>query len=393
MRNVITAAVIIILLVVAAVWLLLPPLQSATAQIVAGKVAIPVVVLVVLWRLIKSLIPERAKLFIAYLLRKSGYLPLELKRVVVRNEVEGNLNRAVKEFGCEGSRLLPHPASLVWVSPNEFSPDSFFRDGRIIIRLDYSENPHRNIVEAALLYCRTGLVPETRRYLWDGFRRALDLAFVHAVLERNDLRDGLLYFVQEVIGGELETKASVKTEYNTLQELDERGYFTRILLPELRDYAGRVHSADTRTQHRQWIANFLDFLMQITRDQGERALDHIQKRFRVSIVIVGKPWKLAFEGQRPYLKRIAKCATLGARTVFLVGNSSTVPDIAKNARRLGIADSSECGSYYASLRTKIQRVWCARLEISEQTAASAMERIPGIEEWPDFETTVETEAD
>lgn len=389
-RNAIVTVVIIILVIVAAVWLLLPQIQSAGAQIVVGKVAIPVVVLIVLWKLVKSIFPEGAKLFVASLLRKIGYLPLELKRVVVRNEIEGNINRAVREFGCEGSRLLPHPASLVWVSPGELSPDSFFRDGRIIIRLDYSENPHRNIVEGALLYCRAGLVPETRRYLWSEFRQALDLVFVHAVLERNDLREGLLYFVQEVIGGELETKASVKTEYNTLQELDEWGYFTRILLPELRDYAGRVHSADTRTQHRQWIANFLGFLMQITREQTERALDHIQKRFRVSIIIVGKSWKLAFEGQRPYLKRIAKCAASGARTVFLVGPSSTIPDIAKNARRLGIADSSECESYYASLRTKIRKVWCARLEISEQTAASAMERIPGIEDWPEFETIVET---
>ena len=92
-----------------------------------------------------------------------------------------------------------------------------------------------------------------------------------------------------------------------------------------------------------------------------------------------------------------KCSTPGAMAeeftlsfTVTVGNSSTIPDIAKNARRLGIADSSECGSYYASLRTKIQRVWCARLGISEQTAASAMERVPGIEDWPDFEATVET---
>ena len=150
-RYLMVAAVVIILVIIAAVWLLLPQIQLSGAHIVIGKVTIPVVVLIALWKLVKSVFPEQAKLFIAALLRKSGYLPLELKRVVVRNEVEGNLNKAVGEFGCEGSRLLPHPASLTWVSPGDISPDSFFRDGRIIIRLDYSENPHRNIVEAALL--------------------------------------------------------------------------------------------------------------------------------------------------------------------------------------------------------------------------------------------------
>ena len=112
------------------------PNTISGSTIIAGRVAIPVAVLAGVWKLIKSVFPETAKLFVAHILRKIGYLPLELKRIVVRNEVEGNLNRAVKEFGGEGSRFLPHPASLVWVSPSELSADSFFRDGKIIIKLD-----------------------------------------------------------------------------------------------------------------------------------------------------------------------------------------------------------------------------------------------------------------
>lgn len=393
-RNAIITVVIIILVVVAAVWLLLPQIQSTGAQLVIGKVTIPVIVLIALWKLVKWVFPEGVKLFVASLLRKIGYLPLGLKRVVVRNEVEGNLNTVVKEFGREGSRLLPHPASLVWVSPGELSPDSFFRDGRIIIRLDYSENPHRNIVEGALLYCRAGLVPETRRYLWNEFRQALDLAFVNAVLERNDLREGLLYFAQEVTERELQTNPGVQKEYNTLYELHEHGYFTRILLPELRDYAGRVHTADTRTQHQQWITNFVDFLMEMTREHphGTKwALDHIRTRFRTSIIIVGDPYKLAFQGQRLYLKTIAKCATNGARTIFLIGTSGAIPDITKNATKLKIVDASECGSYHVSRHDKTQRFWCARLEVSEQTAASALERVPGIKDWPDFKVEAKTD--
>ena len=176
-----------------------------------------------------------------------------------------------------------------------------------------------------------------------------------------------------------------------MHELYEHGYFTRILLPELRDYAGRVHTADTRTQHRQWIANFVDFLMEMTRDYPsgtKRALDHIRTRFRTSIIIVGEASKLAFQGQRPYLRRIAKCATSGARTIFLIGSSNAIPDIAKNAGKLKIVDASECESYHMSQRDRVRRLWCARLEVSEQTAASALERIPDIEEWPDFEATV-----
>jgi len=230
--------------------------------------------------------------------------------------------------------------------------------------------------------------------LWNELRHALDLNFVQAVLERNDLREGLLYFKQDVLEHELETRPDVQRDYSTLRDLHEHGHFTRILLPELRDYAGRVHTADTRTQHQQWIANFIDFVVEATREHPsgtKRVLDHIRKRFRVSIIIVGEPWKLAFEGQRPYLKRIAKCATLGARTVFLIGTSEAIPDIAKSARNLEIVDSSECESHHVTIRERIQQVWCARLEISEQTATSALSRVPAIEEWPDFEVEVESD--
>lgn len=393
-RKAAVVAVIVILVAFAALWLLLPQIQSGGAQATVGKVGIPVGVVIALWQLVKSLFPEEAKLFVAFVLRKIGHLPVELKRTVVRNEVEGNINRAVKEFGCEGSRLLPHPASVVWVSPGELSPDSFFRDGRIIIKLDYSENPHRNIVEGGMLYCKAGLVPETRCYLSDQFRHGLDLVFVQAVLERNDLREGLLYFAQEVAQRELAESPDVKKHYDRFYELHEHGYFTRILLPELRDYAGRVHIADTRRQHHGWIENFVDFLMEMTKEHppgSEWALDHVKKRFRVSVIIIGKPRILAFQGQRPYLKRIARCAQEGARTIFLIGTSNAIPGIAKNAVSLTIADSSTCDSYHVTWRESVQRVWCARLEISEQTAALALDRVEGMESWPDFEATAGTD--
>jgi hypothetical protein len=242
-----------------------------------------------------------------------------------------------------------------------------------------------------MLYCKAGLVPETRCYLSEQFRRGLDLVFVRAVLERNDLREGLLYFVQEVAQRELAENSDVRKHYDRFYELHEHGYFTRILLPELRDYAGRVHIADTRKQHHGWIENFVDFLVEMAKEHppgSEWALDHIKKRFRVSVIIIGNPRKLAFQGQRPYLKRIARCAQEGARTIFLIGTSGAIPDITDTAKSLRIADSSICDSYYMTWRENVQRVWCARLEISEETSVNALDRVPDMEAWPDFEATV-----
>ncbi len=394
LRKVVTPLLFIIIGILAAFWIFLLLTEAKEAQAVVGKIALPTTIVVGVWKLIQMVFPEAAKLFIAWLLRRIGKLPLNFKRMVVRNEVEGNLTRALKEYGCAGSGFTPHLPKVEWTSDVDITPDSFFRDGKIIVRMDYSDNPHRNIVESSLLYCKAGLLPETRHYLWRTITRALDLVFIGAVLERNNLRDGALYFKQEILEPELSEDAEVEESYSGLFGLHEHGYFTRILLPELRDYAGRVHHADTRAQHKQWIVNFVAFLMEAAKEHKpgtKRALDHIKGRFKVSIIIVGERWKVALQGQRPYLKRIAMCTNSGAQTVFLIGTSDSIPAIAKNAVKFGVADRNECESYHTTWRRKIQRTWCARLTISPQTASYAAQHIQELQEWPDFETEEDTQ--
>ena len=388
-RMALVAAAFVIVMA-GAVWIFLASQQAAA---VAGKTIIPVFTALILYVLSQVVFPEATKLFLAWLLRKLKRLPRVLKQWVIASEIDGNLTRAVKEYGAEGSGMLPYKPKLVWVSAGEVKPTSFRRGRKIIIMLDYSDDPHRNIVEAALLYCRTGLIPETRRYLWSSLRRSLDLVFVKAVLERNGLDDGLLYFMQDVLERELEKTPNVGQDYNTLHGLHERGVFTRILLPELRDYAGRVERADTRAQHEAWIKNFIDFLESATQQRphgSKRVLDHIRKRFRVSVVIVGEPQKLAYHGQKLYLKAIAMCAMQGARVVFVLGDSRTIPSIAKNALELGIADAKDCQSYHRTLRDQVRQIWCVRLDISEQTAASAADRIAEMKDWPELDAAPET---
>ena len=37
-------------------------------------------------------------------------------------------------------------------------------------------------------------------------------------------------------------------------------------------------------------------------------------------------------------------------------------------------------------RSNVRRMWCARLEVCEETAVVALGRVPEMEAWPDFET-------
>ena len=347
--------------------------------------------ILIIAKAIEWLLPDFVKRCFAWVLRKLPCLPRALQRRAMKNEVEGNLNAVLQDFRTEGQGIAPYPARLVWTSGESLSADSFFRQGRVTIILDYSENPDRNIAEAGLLYCREGLIPETRQYVEPPLLRAIDLTFVDALLERRNLTAGRFYFINEIVPREYEKSPSVRPHFERLDALEEKGYFSRILLPELRDYPGRVAVRMAHRSHQDQINDFVHFLAQNATywDQGGLvALDHVRELIRVGVIIVGTESKLRVEGLRPYVKRIATCGDMGARDVYLVGTelgARAIPQIVEEAVRRGLAPQLKIQSYNALRRGKVQKWRVARLEIPEGTSRKFLDEFPEMRDWPDLE--------
>ena len=298
-------------------------------------------------------LPDPLKRLTAAALRKLPALPNDWKRRAVKNELEGNLNAALKEFNREGAGFIDHEIRIEWLTPNSDARESFFRSGKSFLKLGFSENNDRNLVEAALTFCRDGLIPSSRQYVPLPLMRAIDLMFVDEVIERRQAHISRAYLTHEVVPREVERLPESDRYIDTLSLISQHGLFTRVFLPELRDYPGYVPARMALERHHRNVVAFMEFLESTAKSRETRTrtgLIHVGAIVRAAIVLVGIPDKLRFEGTRPYIRRAAIHNERGARTVYLLGYNEGVhfvQEIAAEAKARGIVRSFEIEEYRA----------------------------------------------
>ena len=336
-------------------------------------------------------LPDPLKRFSAAALRMLPTLPNAWKRRVVKNELEGTLNAALREFNREGAGFVDHEVKIEWLTPSDDVRDTFFRSGKAFLKLGFSENNHRNLVEAALAFCREGLMPSTRQYVPQPLMKAIDLVFVDEVLERRQAHLSRAYLTQEVIPREVERLPGVDSYIETLSLISQQGLFTRIFLPELRDYPGFVPARMALYRHHYDIFEFLGFLETTVKSRETRTrtvLIHVGAVVRVAIVLVGIPDKLRFEGTRPYVRRAAIHNRRGARTVYLLGYNEGVHfvrDIAAEAKARGIVSSFEIEEYTAIVGDDVSNHRLARMTMVPGGGRKFLDEHEDLHEWPDLD--------
>lgn len=340
--------------------------------------------------------PDFTKQLIARAIRLAPDAPNYLKRRAIKNEIESAINRAFKQFHREG--FVDHEIVVSWLKPGESAREVFFRSGKAYLKLDYSNSQETNLAEAALRFCRQGLLPETRQYVPRPLMRAIDLQFVDEVLQRQRAGQSRGYFLHEVMRRETAGSAETARFVDKLQMVSQHGLFTRVLLPELRDYPALVNAPRTHRGHAQEIESFLDFLEATvkSREEGTKtALIHVGLAIRTAIVLVGIPSKLEFEGTRPYVRRAAINERQGAQTVYFLGYNigiNYIERIAKETAFRGLADHYEFDLYDAAVRETISRYKLARLTMRHGAGSQFIAEHPSTDEWPDIEDDVEWQA-
>ena len=340
-------------------------------------------------------IPNFLKRWIAWLIRLAPDVPNNLKRRAIRNEIESAINSALRQFNREGAGFIEHEISISWLKPGEDVRETFFKSGKAYLKLNYSANPETTLVEAALMFCKEGLLQETRQYIPRQLMRAIDLQFVDEVLRRRRSASGRAYFFHEVMPRETADNPQTERFVERLQLISQHGLFTRALLPELRDYPATAHAALPHQRHADEIESYLDFLEAAVRsreDGTKAALLHIGHTIRTAIVLVGIPDRLLFEGSRPYVRRSAINENEGSRTIYLLGYNQGlhfVEAIAKECQIRGLVESYETELYDAFVRDDVRRHRITRLITKPGEGSRFLDEHPDTSEWPNIEDDVE----
>jgi hypothetical protein len=145
--------------------------------------------------------------------------------------IQGNINQFRETVNKESPDLIPE-AEVEWVT--ETNKESFFDDfkGKVIVRMDPSKDNQKNLAKAVMIQVSKGVLPESRIYIDETTSTSIDLALAKKILASIKQSNALRYFVSEILNPELADEQVLST-IQTIDEIDSRGFFTRLFLREL----------------------------------------------------------------------------------------------------------------------------------------------------------------
>jgi len=216
---------------------------------------------------------------------------------------------------------MPYNVKIDWV--RDIDREAFIKeDGTVLVRLGYSHGQlEKSLVLAMMAFCSKALIPLARPYLGESLVRTLDLYTVRKMLNEAKTKGSMDYFLNDVFTPEIKTDASLGVRCQTMENLDRRGMYTRILLRQLEELGQKLYPAVANGSTVLECDNFVLFLKQI----AEKAPDEdVELAFRsrginINVMLVAKRDKIGRQGYPPYLDRIKKMRKKGIETMYLCG--------------------------------------------------------------------------
>ena len=264
--------------------------------------------------------PNNLDLILAQVGRLFSFLGASARKMKVKREVQGRLNQQIKELDSQTEGLAPSGISVEWVQAGT-KRESFLLRGQVVCRMSYTDHPHLNYLNAALLWAESGFIPSSRNYFDRDRRQAVDLAAIGLVLGKSGDQGVRNYFFSQVVPEQVKPGTPLSEQYEQLLHIERHGLFTHVFLPEAVGYGANTNMAPPRKHHRDEIERFVAFLTDLAKaadSRGMAQLDFTDANLAVSIIYVGIREKLTRAGYDPYLAMIDRCREQGARTIYMV---------------------------------------------------------------------------
>ncbi len=242
-------------------------------------------------------------------------------RRAVKLDLEGHLNEYVKRIAKEVPQVADVKVEIELVDGN-ISRESFFSDGKVILRLRRDDPQDLNFVHGAYLFVSTTLLFQAKRYISPSQREALDLYVTTRVIEKE--KPAIVgYFLDTYLHPKLKNPKSKKaTYYDKFAHIDQGGLFYPVLIEEL-DFLGRkVFGRRKDDLIIVEVDDLITFLENIaTREVGDDStdLDFVRDYSRFAVMIIGKRFKLQ-DSLDPYVNFIrGKLYAEEIETVYVLG--------------------------------------------------------------------------
>jgi hypothetical protein len=283
------------------------------------------------------------------------------EKSAVALKIQQSLNSAQEEINAEASGIIPYRAKVEWVDKPSYLDT---KEEVVVIRMrEHQENP-RNIAYAVVDYITKGMIPYSRLYIEKPIQTAIDHTMVRKILlEKNEA--ALDYFLTNVLTKSLD-EAGIRHFFDVMNNLDERGLFTRVYLEELRELGFGLYptnNPDALVESREYTENLN---MLATRKRGElgKSDPYLGKRIKVAYVLIAEAEKLRREGYSPYLQYALGCVENGAEAIYLLSRGNNNKSSQKLASTIALACKmtiTNTSEYPEELENKTLKALCVEL--------------------------------
>lgn len=261
--------------------------------------------------------PEKSERWGSWIYKSLRWTGHKMKSRWIASDIQARIDSFAKVIGDEVKDLMPYGVRINWVK--ETDKDTFIRNGEVVVRMRYHDNQHRNFVAATLAYLSKGMLPRSRHYIDEGIMKSIDFTLAKKIFLREKQNEALFHFQEEVLDPTFQTEPQIRQYCNTVENLDERGLFTKILLREFHDVGILMYPRTADEAVIEETKQFVTFLNGIaTKGRGEDVdLAFNRKTIRVSIIIVARLEVIDSYGSQPYLSRITNCLQEGIETIYI----------------------------------------------------------------------------
>lgn len=290
------------------------------------------VIIILLLLFIGATKPENFQIYFGFIWRILAHPFKSLRKHSIKSDVEGPCTKALKSIANELPDIDIPALTINWVSEDNL--ETALKDGKAIVKLKFEDNPTKNIVKATTIYVKDAFLKHTKPYINEDFRKALDISVTKKILLKIEKNSSniLSTFIDE----NTSESSDVFERCELIEDIDDNGLFTRILLRELDLFGKKLHGRTIKEEYKRESDEFLRFVNQISIREydDDTPLAFSKQILKVGIVLVAKEETFINYGIKPYLRRIKLGMSKGIESFYLLARGASVPILREVATQL-----------------------------------------------------------
>jgi len=296
--------------------------------------------------LVLFLFPEKVEKWIALLWKLISLFYKEGQKKYIAHDIQGKVNEFTnKKLSQEIKNYTPVGIEIEWIEEGQ-TPEEFFSDNKVIIRMRKSENQNKNLVAASMAFVSQSLLRKAKKYISDSQKESIDLFVVNKILKHEE-PDIVDQFIQNFLFKMVDSRQKISEFFEKYNCIDKAGLFFPVFIQEMTFLGEKIFGGRKDQQIIIEVNKMIDFLESYSkREIGE---DEIEKNFegnycRFALIIIAKAKKVGIGDTGPYTRYIEDLIRRGIENIYIVG-----PSKAENLNFIGRV------SQQASLDHKLEK--------------------------------------